>query len=97
MSLLSCLEVFVCRTCLCHNCSEEQKLEFKRGEDLLEESENFYCLGDMISCYCEASEAVCARIGGGWCVEEVQRVKWCVSQEAEFIFKATGKYLSVLC
>ena len=66
MSLLSCWDVFVCRTCLGHNCSVEQKLEFKRGEDILEESEKFYCLGDMISCCGEASEAVSARIGSVW-------------------------------
>ena len=30
VSLLSCWDVFVCRTCLGHNCSVEEKLEFKR-------------------------------------------------------------------
>ena len=30
-------------------------------------------------------------------MEEVQRVKWCVSWEAGFIFEATGEELSVLC
>ena len=49
MSLLSCWDVFACRTCLGHNCSEE-KLEFKRGEDVLEVVEMFCYLGDMISC-----------------------------------------------
>ena len=38
-------------------------LDFKRGEDVLEEVEKFYYLGDMISCYGGASEAVSARIG----------------------------------
>ena len=33
VSLLSCWDVFVCSTCLGHNCSLEEKLEFKRGED----------------------------------------------------------------
>ena len=28
--LLSCWDVFVCRTCLGHNCSVEEELEFKR-------------------------------------------------------------------
>ena len=51
VSLLSCQDVFVCRTCLCHNCSVDEKLEFKRGEDVLEEVEKFCYLGDMISCY----------------------------------------------
>ena len=30
VSLLSCRDVFVCRTCLGHNCSVEEKLELKR-------------------------------------------------------------------
>ena len=49
--LLSCRDVFVCRTCLGHNCSVEEKLEYKRGEDVLEEVKKFCYLGDMISCY----------------------------------------------
>ena len=66
VSLLSCQDVFVCRTCLSHNCSVEEKLEFKRGEDVLEEVEKFRSLSDMISCYGVASEAVSARIGSAW-------------------------------
>ena len=42
---------------------ELEKLEFKRGEDVLEEVEKFCYMGDMISCYGGASEAVSARIG----------------------------------
>ena len=61
VSLLSCRDVFVCTTCLGHNCSVEEKLEFKRGEDVLDEVEKFCYLGDMVSCYSEASEAVSAR------------------------------------
>ena len=53
----------VCRTCLDHNCSVEEILEFKRSEDVLEEVEKFCHLGDMISCYGGASETVKARIG----------------------------------
>ena len=64
MSLLSCQDVFASRTYLGHNCSVE-KLEFKRCEDVLE-VEKFCYLGDMISCYGEASEAVSARIGCVW-------------------------------
>ena len=64
VSLLSCWDVFVCRTCLGHNCSVE-KLEFKRGEDVLE-VEKFCYLGDVISCYDGASEAVSTRIGSAW-------------------------------
>ena len=63
VSLLLCWDVFVCRTCLDHNCSIEEKLEFKRGEDVLEEVEKFCYQGDMISWYGGASEAVSARIG----------------------------------
>ena len=59
--MLGCL----CRTWLGHNCSVEEKIEFKRGEDVLEEVEKFCYLGDMISCG-EASEAVSARIGSAW-------------------------------
>ena len=58
MILLSCWNVFVCRTCLGDNCAVEEKLEFKRGEDVLEEVKKSCCLGDMISCYGRASEAV---------------------------------------
>ena len=66
VSLLSCRDVFVCRTCIGHNCLVEEKLEFKRGKDVLEEVEKFCYLGDMISCYGGASEAVSARIGSAW-------------------------------
>ena len=54
---LSCWDVFVCRTCLGHNCSVKEKLEFKRDENVSEEVEKFCYLGDMNSC-----EAVSARI-----------------------------------
>ena len=60
--------------------------EFKRGEDVLEEVEKFCYLGDMISYYCGASEAVFKK-----------GVKWCVSLEAGLVFKASGEDLSVLC
>ena len=63
VSLLSCQDDSVCKTCLSHNCSVEEKLVFKRGEDVLEEAEKFCYLGDMNSCYGGASEAVSARFG----------------------------------
>ena len=66
VSLLSCRDVFFCRTCLGHNSSTEEKLECKRSEDVLEEMEKFCYLGDMISCYGGVSEAVSARIGSAW-------------------------------
>ena len=65
VSLLSCLDVFVCRTCLGHNCLV-QELEFKRGDDVLEEVEEFCYLDDMISCYGGASETVSASVGSAW-------------------------------
>ena len=58
VSLLSCRDVFVCRTCLGHNCSVEEKLEFKSSEDVLEEVQKFRYLDD-ISCYGAASEGKC--------------------------------------
>ena len=66
VSLLTCQDVSVCRTCLGHNFTVEEKSEFKRGEDVSEEVEKFCYLGDMIRCYGGASEAVCARIGSAW-------------------------------
>ena len=48
------------------NCSVVEKLEFKTGEDVLEEVEKFCYLGDMISCFGGASETVSARIGSAW-------------------------------
>ena len=65
VSLLSCEDVFVCRTNLSHNCSVKEKVEFKRGKDVLEEIEKLY-LGDMFSSYEGASETVSARIGSVW-------------------------------
>ena len=67
MSLLSCQDVYVCRTCLGHNCTVE-KLEFERSEDVLQEVEKFCYLGDMISCYGGASEVVNGRSSGSYVV-----------------------------
>ena len=94
VSQVSCCDVFVCRICLDYNCSVEEKLEFERGEDVLEEVEKFCYLGDMISCYDGASEAVSAKIGSAW--KKFRELSG-VSQEAGFIFEATGEDLSVLC
>ena len=66
VSLLSRRDIFVCKTCLGHNCSVEEKLEFKRDEDVLQEVEKLCYLGDVISCYGGASEPVSARIGSVW-------------------------------
>ena len=64
--VISCWDIFVCRTCLRHNFSVVEKLEFKTGEDVLEEVEKFCYLDDMISCFGGASEAVNGRIGSAW-------------------------------
>ena len=66
VSLLLCRNVIVCRTCLGHNCSVEEKFEFKRGENVLWELEKFCHQGDLINCYDGASEAVSERIVGLW-------------------------------
>ena len=66
VSLPSSWDVFVCRTCLGYNCMVEETLEFKRGEDVLEEVEKFFYLVNIISCYGSAFEAVNARIGSAW-------------------------------
>ena len=92
MSLLLCQDAFACRTCLGHNCTVEEKLEFKRGEDVLEEVKKICYLGDMISCYIGASEAVSAIIGSTW---KKSRVLHGVLVEC--IFEAMGKDLLVLC
>ena len=65
-SLLSCRDVFVYRTCLGHNCSVEEKLECKRGEDVLEEVEKIFYVGGMINCYCGPLEAVSTEISSTW-------------------------------
>ena len=64
VSLLLGWDDFVCRICLGHIYSVDEK--FKRGGDVLEEREKFCYLGDMISSYGGASEAVSARIGSVW-------------------------------
>ena len=56
----------LCRTCLGHNCSVEEMLGFKRGEDVLEKVEKFCYLADMITCYRGASETVSVKIGSAW-------------------------------
>ena len=66
VNLLSCHDVFVCRPCLGHYCSLKEKVEFKSGEDVLEDVEKFCYLGDMPSLYGGATEAVSARIGNTW-------------------------------
>ena len=66
VSLPPCQNLFVCRACLSRNCSVEEKLDFQRGKDVLEEVEKFCHLADMISCYGGVSEAVSANIGSAW-------------------------------
>ena len=64
VNLLSCRDVFVCRTRLGHNCSVE-KLEFKSGEDVLEEVKVFVMWVTWLVVMVE-NEAVSARIGSAW-------------------------------
>ena len=92
VSLLSCWDVFVCRTCLGHNCSVEEKFEFKRGEDVLEEVEKFCYLGDLISCYGGASEAVSARIGSAW--KKFRELSGVLVGKQGLSLKETGEELS---
>ena len=66
VKLLSCPDVFVFRTCLVYNCSVEEKSEFKRVDNVLEEVKKFSYLVDMITCYGGAYEAVSARTGSAW-------------------------------
>ena len=42
------------------------EVKFKRREDILEDVKKFCYLGDKVSCYGGASEAVDARIGSAW-------------------------------
>ena len=93
VSLLSCQDDFVCRTCLAHNCSVEKQLEIKRGEDVLEEVEKFCFLGDMISCYGDVSEAVSTRTGSAW--KKFRDLSGVLVGKQGF-FEATGEDLSVL-
>ena len=89
MSLLSCRDIFVCRTCLRHNFSVVEKLEFKTGEDVLEEVEKFCYLGDMISCFGGASEAVSVRIGSAW--KKFRELSGVLVGKQSFSFKQLGK------
>ena len=93
VSLLSCWDVFVCKLCLGHKCSVEEKLEVKRDEDVLEEVEKF-CYLDEISCYSGASETV--NIAGS-ALKKFSKLSGVFIFEAGFISEATGEDLSVLC
>ena len=52
--------------CISDNCSVKEKLEFKEGENVLQEVEKFCYLGDLTSCYGGASKAVRTRICSEW-------------------------------
>ena len=66
VSLISCWNVFICRTFPGHNFLVEEKLECEGGEDVSEEEEKFCYLGDMIICCSGASEVVISRSGSTW-------------------------------
>ena len=89
MSRLSCCDVFICRTCLGHDCSVEENLEFKRGEDVLEEVEKLCYLGDMISCYGGASEAVSARRSSAW--KKLKELSGVLVRKQGLFLKQQGK------
>ena len=50
------------------------EVKFKRREDILEDVKKFCYLGDKVSCYGGASEAVDARIGSAWKFSELSGV-----------------------
>ena len=87
--------VFVCRTCLDHNCSVEEKLEFRRGKDVLEKVGKFCYLGDMITCYNGVSEAVGARVGSAW--KKLRELSGVLVGKQGLSLKQQGEDLSLLC
>ena len=93
MSLLSCRDVVFCRTCLGHNGLVQAKLEFKR-EDVLEEVEQFCYLGDIISFYGGASEAVSARIHRAW--KKFRELSGVLLGKQGLVLKQRGT-ISVVC
>ena len=94
VSLLSCRDVFVWRTCLGHSCSVEEKLEFERGEGALEEVEKFCCLSDMISCYGGASEVVSGKIGSAW--KKFKELSGVLVGKQGLSLKQRGRFISVV-
>ena len=94
MSLLSCRDVVFCRTCLGHNGLVQAKLEFKRGEDVLEEVEQFCYLGDIISFYGGASEVVSARIHRAW--KKFRELSGVLLGKQGLVLKQRGT-ISVVC
>ena len=52
--------------CISHICSLKEKLEFKKGDNVLQEVEKFCYLGDLTSCYGGASKAVRTRTCSEW-------------------------------
>ena len=87
VSLLSCRDVFVWRTCLGHSCSVEEKLEFERGEGALEEVEKFCCLSDMISCYG-------GEIGSAW--KKFKELSGVLVGKQGLSLKQRGRFISVV-
>ena len=96
VSLLSCWDFFVCRTCLGQNCLVEEKLKFKGGKDILEEVEKFCYLGDIISIYGGASELVSARISSA--LKKFRQLSGVVVGKQGLSLKQQGwEDLSVFC
>ena len=82
VSLLSCRDVLVSRTCLGHNCLVEGKLQLGKVETCC-------YLGDMISCYGGTLEAVSARIGGAW--KKVRELSGVLGGKQGLSLKQRGK------
>ena len=85
----------VCRTCLGHNCSVQEKFELKRDEDVLEEMEKFCYMCHIISCYSGTSEAVNARIGIAW--KKFRELNSVLVGKLGLSLKQMRRFISVVC
>ena len=85
---------YLCRKYLGHDCSVEEKLEFKRREDVLERVKTFFYLVDMISCYGGASEAVSAKIGSAW--KKFRELSSMLVGKQGLSLKQRGRFISVV-
>ena len=77
-----------------HNCSVEEKLEFRRVKDVLEKVGKFCYLGDMITCYNGVSEAVGARVGSAW--KKLRELSGVLVGKQGLSLKQQGEDLSLL-
>ena len=90
-----CWDVFICRTYLGHNCLIEEKLFLINVyEDVLEEVEKFCFLGDMISCFGEASEALSGKIDTVW--KKCNEFSGVLVREKSLYLKQRGRFASIV-